>query len=898
VQAIQTAAPGDVVELAPGEYRGPLVIDKPITLRGQDRKTMIWRRTGPAIWVRAPNVRLQHIAVERTVFKHGPLIVHDKGCAPKGVESIEMDALVSLGEMLPGVTLTVPIAIETGGRATLDASGVAGARVSPAVLESAGSHTVQVTIDGKAINRSEVILGELAIREGDSVRYIWLSGLAVESLNTLDQPLALTAKNIRLYPSPNGCAIGPLLRALKIDAPGDAVHILHDSTGYFLYLSAEAPVSLNNAPVNRWTRLPLHEKDTLTVGETVLIIQIAEPAPILLDSLTMTYREFTDQFPDALVMNIRNGRAVWKGRVISTVPWAEPDPTTDVRIPAARTSAWTIGLTAHALTLPDGLYSGNLIVAGSNHAQAVDLALAVKRPEVALQVASLNLGVAEWGWPLERTETLIIENFGRGPWTGSVRSNVPWLQVTPEMPLTCGPWAQIEVPIRVLPTWETMPPGLINIPDALTISGRAESIGARLNIMPGRGHVVPLTETLHFEGVERNAPSPDLTLALRNDGPATWTGRATPANGWVRVRPEALTIPAGETIEVEVTLIDVPTEAVIDTALLVDELRFEGDGAEIAPVAVTLTVVELPPFLVVNTVSFPPFVRGDQTPEALLHIQNMGPTRWRGEITTTLPWLVAPERAFACEPDNSIEVLITLNSAALESVRSGFSHWDRVLHMTGGREPVAASVEIDIRDAVSELHLDTPLLNFGRLDGITPGSDTLRLINGGPSAWRGQLKIAADWIGGARQFEVEVPGMNSAEITFTTTEAVRRLPVGALRDPQAIILKGGDQELRVSGLALIEETAPALTLTPAALDLQDTPQPLTIRNTGQKSWSLALRSVSWLSVSPDQITLAGGAEAVVKVTRQGSTPRTDPRAIVIVGAGREYAIAATVKDKE
>src|SRR5438046_98246 len=99
-KALRGATSGDTIELAPGEYRGPLIIDVPITLRGLDRKTVLWRQGGPVIHVRTPGVRLEKLLLERTVYKDGPLIVHDANCAPIGRESKALDTLISLGNLI------------------------------------------------------------------------------------------------------------------------------------------------------------------------------------------------------------------------------------------------------------------------------------------------------------------------------------------------------------------------------------------------------------------------------------------------------------------------------------------------------------------------------------------------------------------------------------------------------------------------------------------------------------------------------------------------------------------------------------------------------------------------------------------------------------------------------
>src|SRR5258706_1554691 len=111
-KALRVATPGDTIELAPGEYRGPLVIEIPVTLRGQDRKTVVWRHGGPVIYVRTPGVKIEKLLLERTVDKDGPLVIHDAGCAPIGGRGKAMDTLISLGSLIPGATLSFPVSLE------------------------------------------------------------------------------------------------------------------------------------------------------------------------------------------------------------------------------------------------------------------------------------------------------------------------------------------------------------------------------------------------------------------------------------------------------------------------------------------------------------------------------------------------------------------------------------------------------------------------------------------------------------------------------------------------------------------------------------------------------------------------------------------------------------------
>ncbi|MGB6242608.1 MAG: nitrous oxide reductase family maturation protein NosD [Castellaniella sp.] len=65
---IETAAPGDVLRLAPGDYPGNLLIDKPLTLEGPpDRAARILgERQGRTIWVQADDVTIQRLTIRHS----------------------------------------------------------------------------------------------------------------------------------------------------------------------------------------------------------------------------------------------------------------------------------------------------------------------------------------------------------------------------------------------------------------------------------------------------------------------------------------------------------------------------------------------------------------------------------------------------------------------------------------------------------------------------------------------------------------------------------------------------------------------------------------------------------------------------------------------------------------
>lgn len=61
--AIQVAAPGDVIRIAPGTYRERIVLSKPLTLIGEGMPTLDGQGTGDVILVSAPGCRLSGLHV-------------------------------------------------------------------------------------------------------------------------------------------------------------------------------------------------------------------------------------------------------------------------------------------------------------------------------------------------------------------------------------------------------------------------------------------------------------------------------------------------------------------------------------------------------------------------------------------------------------------------------------------------------------------------------------------------------------------------------------------------------------------------------------------------------------------------------------------------------------------
>ena len=62
---IDSIQQGQTLKLGPGEHRGPIVIQRPITIEGQGAVT-IWAAEGPVVSIRTDGVQMNKLNVEIT----------------------------------------------------------------------------------------------------------------------------------------------------------------------------------------------------------------------------------------------------------------------------------------------------------------------------------------------------------------------------------------------------------------------------------------------------------------------------------------------------------------------------------------------------------------------------------------------------------------------------------------------------------------------------------------------------------------------------------------------------------------------------------------------------------------------------------------------------------------
>ncbi len=179
------------LDLTPGEYEGPLVIDKPIELDGHN--STIWAAVGPVVVVNSRSVSLKNLRIETTGgnadgdarvslclnaqdtrLEHVEVNGRVKG-VPDESDQWSLPSVISLGDFAANKENSFSIGIESPSAARLDYS-INGVEIIPEELKQ-GRNKLYIKTVGMRDNT--ILFGELLLKAKVS-RRIYLTGKSVK----------------------------------------------------------------------------------------------------------------------------------------------------------------------------------------------------------------------------------------------------------------------------------------------------------------------------------------------------------------------------------------------------------------------------------------------------------------------------------------------------------------------------------------------------------------------------------------------------------------------------------------------------------------------------------------------------------------------------------------------
>lgn len=207
--------------LTPGEYEGPLVVDRSCTIDGC--RSTLWANNGPVLTIAAPDVSVKNLRIEVTgspTDENGRIAVKTNDPYTKlenvevhgnvigfsqEAENWDLPGIISLGEFAANKENTFTVSLQAPSEATLD-SKVKDLRISPTHL-SIGHNSLTLTTD--ELKNNTILYGEIMVRSAVS-RRIYVTGKALKNAPVHDEA----------FPISNGPTVS---LPVQIDPPAEVI---------------------------------------------------------------------------------------------------------------------------------------------------------------------------------------------------------------------------------------------------------------------------------------------------------------------------------------------------------------------------------------------------------------------------------------------------------------------------------------------------------------------------------------------------------------------------------------------------------------------------------------------------------------------------------------------------
>jgi hypothetical protein len=567
-------------------------------------------------------------------------------------------------------------------------------------------------------------------------------------------------------------------------------------------------------------------------------------------------------------LRLRNkGQGYLTGQVESRVPWLTARPQTF----GCRVGAVTeVTVEARGRRLPPGTTSSPqvlLIESNGGHAW-VGASATAAAPILSTEPDTLDFGPVPRG--AARVARLTVTNQGGGRLSGTVASQVPWLQVrNPEFGCPAGASAQIGIELlgpRVPPGTTAQDGGLRQAQErALVVD--SDSGQARVGV--AWTWAEPSLEldmtSLDFEAVERGARL-ERTLHIANRGTGVLEGRVTSQVDWLRVQPQALRCPPGEscTLNVVGDTVRLPGGDTYEEAALTVETNA---GGEVLSASVEVLAAEL---VIERSLLDFGTVLAEEQEELTLTIGNRGSLPWQGQIVAGVPWLSVEPSELVCPPGHFIPVSVILDASLFAEGGEWLEEGAIQIQGDGEQRAVAAHVAV----LLPRLSLEPRSLDFGLIGREDVATLTLTIANAGTGELHWEVDNRGTWLEAVPTSGVCLPGQESA-----VTVNAYALAVGGETDRAWLTIgsNGGQAEV----FASVSLSSPVLMVDTLELDLGTSEnyapvaQWLGISNRGVGPLRGTITSqVPWLTVDPPAFECSTGAslQARVQAIPEGLRP--------------------------
>jgi len=586
-------------------------------------------------------------------------------------------------------------------------------------------------------------------------------------------------------------------------------------------------------------------------------------------------------------IHLSNSQAqVMKGTVRSTVPWLEVTPKS-FTCPPGQEVVLTVRLTKAASRLRRKAYDVGdaLKIKAGDKERLVKVRVVIGKPiqpttaptgEATPPSTELTVDfgtVSDWSGPLP-TQEIRLSNSQAQVMEGTVRSTLPWLEVTSES-FTCPPGQEVVLTARLTKKATWLRPKSYNVADALVIESgdKKHLVRARLKVAwerppEGRKKEVPpdtppIELVVDFGTVsDWSGPLPAREIRLANSQAQVMKGTVRSTLPWLGVAPESFSCPPGQEVVLTARLTKKaawlqPKNYNVADALVIEsgdkkhlvrarlkvawerppEARKEEEPPDTQPLELVAD------FGTVSDWSGP-------LPTREIRLSNSQALVMKGTVLSTLPWLEVTPASFTCPPGQEVVLTVRLTKAASRLRRKAYDVKDALKIKVGDKEHL-----VNVRVVAAGMAMRT----------IVP----------------------------PREAEPTPPGKKAAASKEKQPEAKKQPAKRARRTKKAPPAK--------------PEEAGKLVVEPACVDFGTVfewgePLPskaLVLRNYKQGQWKGRARTtVPWLEISPSEVTCPAGKQIQLEVRLTSNAIHLRSRkyrardGLVLEGAGEKLEIEA------
>ncbi len=588
-------------------------------------------------------------------------------------------------------------------------------------------------------------------------------------------------------------------------------------------------------------------------------------------------------------IRLANSQAqVMKGTVRSTLTWLEVTPES-FSCPSGQEVVLTVRLTKKAAWLRPKNYdvADALVIESGDkkHLARAQLEVVwVSSPKADEEkeppdtqpielVVDFGTVVSDWSGPLP-TREIRLANSQSQVMKGTVRSTLPWLEVTPES-FSCPPGQEVVLTVRLTKEASGLRPKTYDVKDALKINVGDKEHLVNARVVMRKQRVSPPSKpkrpkpsppkpvgplVVDFGTVsDWSEPLPTREIRLANSQAQVMKGTVRSTLTWLEVTPESFSCPSGQEVVLTVRLTKKaawlrPKNYDVADALVIES----GDKKHL--VRARLQVVWVPPeeeekpsdmqpielvvdFGTVSDWSGP-------LPTREIRLANSQSQVMKGAVRSTLPWLEVTPESFSCPPGQEVVLTVQLTKAASRLRRKAY----------------------DIKDALK--------IKMGNKEYLV----NARVVTTG---------MAMRTIVPPREAELTPPGKKAAAAREKQPEAKKQPSKRA-------------RQAKKAPPARPEETD-KLVVEPACIDFGTVfewgePLPskeLMLRNYKQEQWKGRARTtVPWLEISPSEVTCPAGKQIQMEVCLTSNAIHLRSRkyrardGLVLEGEGEKLEIEA------